>query len=327
MNISTKLGPLTRTGGRRRRRRLVASIILMTITALLLVNAVIVSRQSLEATGRTTLSLDGGEIHVRQDGPRDAQPLVLIHGLAGSTNWWDSLTPLLAESRRIIRIDLLGHGQSAKPAGSGYTIPEQGRRVGEALDRLDVQHATVVGHSTGGSVATALAEQRPDLVTALALIDTGPRLDAFSGDGVAGRLMFTPVVGQMLWRFRTDGLLQKAVSTAFSPGFDVPQQLVDDVRGMTYHAFTATSRAADDYLEQRAIPDRLEAVGKPLLVIFGKDDRRWRSSSAAGYRSVPGAKVELMPGVGHSPMLENPPRTAELLLGFTANRGGHSAET
>ncbi len=54
-------------------------------------------------------------------------------------------------------------------------------------------------------------------------------------------------------------------------------------------------------------------------MIFGQDDRRWRSSSAADYRAVPGAIVELLPGLGHSPNLEDPPRTAVPLLAFTAN--------
>jgi pimeloyl-ACP methyl ester carboxylesterase len=177
----------------------------------------------------------------------------------------------------------------------------------------------VVGHSTGGTVATALAEQRGDLVTALALIDIGPRLDAFISNGLAGQLLFVPVVGQLLWRVRTDGLLRKGMSTAFTPSFQIPQQLVDDSRGVTYHALTATSRASDDYLKQRPLPDRLTALGKPLLVIFGEQDQRWRSSSAASYRAVAGASVQLLPGVGHSPMLEDPPRTAALLLTFTSS--------
>jgi pimeloyl-ACP methyl ester carboxylesterase len=54
-------------------------------------------------------------------------------------------------------------------------------------------------------------------------------------------------------------------------------------------------------------------------VIFGEQDQRWRSSSAALYRAVAGASVELLPGVGHSPMLEDPPRTAALLLTFTSS--------
>jgi pimeloyl-ACP methyl ester carboxylesterase len=282
-------------------------------------NAAMVSWQDAGATGNSTLHLDGGDIYVSQDGPRDAPALVLIHGLGSSTRWWDQVVPMLAGSYRVIRIDLLGHGRSAKPAGGGYAIPQQGRRVGQALDQLGVTHAIVVGHSTGGYVATALAEQRGDLVTALALIDTGPRMDGFISDGPVGKLVFAPVLGQLLWRLRTDGILRRGLSTAFAPGFKIPQQLVDDTRGMTYHALTAASHASDDYLQQRPLPDRLAGLGKPLLVIFGEQDQRWRSSSAALYRAVPGASVELLPGVGHSPMIEDPSRTAALLLNFTGS--------
>jgi pimeloyl-ACP methyl ester carboxylesterase len=70
---------------------------------------------------------------------------------------------------------------------------------------------------------------------------------------------------------------------------------------------------------EQALPERLATLSKPLLVIFGEDDRRWRSSSAAEYRAVPGATVEMLPGVGHSPNLEDPPRTAVPLLAFAAS--------
>ncbi|PRX53335.1 hypothetical protein B0I32_12891 [Nonomuraea fuscirosea] len=89
---------------------------------------------------------------------------------------------------------------------------------------------------------------------------------------------------------------------------------------MTHHSLTATMRATGEYLAARALPERLAELGKPLLVLFGADDRRWRSASADRYRVVPGATVELLPGLGHSPILEDPPRTAAPLLAFTARR-------
>jgi len=55
-----------------------------------------------------------------------------------------------------------------------------------------------------------------------------------------------------------------------------------------------------------------------VLVIFGDEDQRWRSSSAAAYRAVPGARVEFLPGVGHTPMMEDPQATGTLLLEFAA---------
>jgi pimeloyl-ACP methyl ester carboxylesterase len=59
-------------------------------------------------------------------------------------------------------------------------------------------------------------------------------------------------------------------------------------------------------------------------VLFGDEDRRWRPSSANDYRTVPGATVEMLSGAGHSPNLEDPPRTAVPLLAFTATHAGVS---
>jgi pimeloyl-ACP methyl ester carboxylesterase len=264
-----------------------------------------------EAAESSTLSLDDGDIYVCQDGPRDAPALLLIHGSASSTRSWDPLVALLTGSHRVIRIDLLGHGRSAKPDDRSYAIPDQARRAGAVLDRLGVEHAVVVGHSSGGVVVTSLAEQRPDLVTALALINTGPSLDAFIATESAA-------IGLSQWP-PTDEQLRRFASTGFSrAGYRIPEELLDDVRGVTHHSLTTSMRATRSYLEQRALPDRLTVLGKPLLVIFGEDDRRWRSSSASDYRAVPGAKVELLPGLGHSPLLEDPARTATSLLAFTA---------
>ncbi|WP_284740698.1 alpha/beta fold hydrolase [Amycolatopsis sp. RTGN1] len=252
-------------------------------------------------------------LHLTDDGPRDAPVLLLIHGTASSIHSWDALLPLLTGTHRVVRIDLPGHGRSAEPDDAGYGVPDQARRAGAALDRLGVGHVVVVGHSTGGLVATALAEERPGLVSALVLVDTGPSLDTYIGPQVAFEAA--------QWDRLTDDQIREAMSSAFSrPGYEAPASLVADVRGMTFAAFTAAQQGSVDYLARQPIPDRLTALGTPALVLFGEDDRRWRPSSAlAAYRAVPGAQVVPLPGVGHSPIMEDPPRTAEALLAFTGS--------
>jgi pimeloyl-ACP methyl ester carboxylesterase len=269
------------------------------------------SRLHATATEESTLPLDGGEIHVCQDGPRDAPALLLIHGTAASARSWEPMVPLLTGSHRVIRIDLLGCGQSAKPDGASYAIPDQARRVGAALDRLGAGHTIVVGHSSGVTVATALAEQRPDLVTALVFINFGPNMAAYIGEEAA--------IDPKQWPNFTNEQLRQAVSSGFAPGYQIPQPFLDQVRDMDLHVFAATSQAVRAYLNEQGLPERLAPLGKPLLVIYGEEDRRWRPSSAAEYRAVPCAIVEMLPGVGHSPNLEDPPRTAVPLLAFTAN--------
>ncbi|MFD8008700.1 alpha/beta fold hydrolase [Streptomyces sp. NPDC058955] len=261
--------------------------------------------------GEAVLPLDDGDLYVRQDGPADAPALLLIHGSAASSRSWDALVPLVAASHRVIRIDLPGHGRSSEPADRRYETSAQARMLGAAMDRLRVTRVTAVAHSSGGYTATALAEQRPDLVAALALINTGPSMDAFLAPGGAP-------IDPAHWP-PTDDQIRAFASTGFRAGFQVPQELVDALRGMSFHALTSSMQASLAYLRRQPLPERLKAVGKPLQVIFGDQDRRWRPSSAADYHAVPGARVELLPGAGHTPILEEPQRTAALLLAFAGS--------
>lgn len=258
-------------------------------------------------------------MYVRQDGPHRAPVLLLIHGSAASSRSWDAMVPFLTAHHRVIRIDLPGHGRSAEPADGDYAVPELGRRIGTVLDRLGVGRAVAVGHSSGGYAATALTERRPDLVTGLVLINTGPGMDAFIAPG--------PTAFQPEQWPPTDERIRLLAGTAFRAGYEVPQELVDELRGMSYHAVTAAMQASVGYLSRRTLPDRLTDLGKPLQVVFGDQDRRWQPSSAADYLVVPGAKVDLLPGAGHTPILEEPARTAELVLSFTELRTGRSPGT
>jgi pimeloyl-ACP methyl ester carboxylesterase len=267
--------------------------------------------------GNPFVRLDDDDMHVVQDGRPGAPALLLIQNAAAPIALWDPVVPFLAGAYRIIRVDLLGYGQRSRPA-AGYDVPAQARRVGAGLDRLGVNRVTVAGHSSGGYVATALAEQRPGEVAALALINTGPGPDAKIPDPPLARLLEAPVAGRLLWRLKGEATIRKAARNGFARPVDIPDALIAHVQGMTYRSFTATMRAYWDYISQRSLPDRLAALSLPVLVIFGADDQRWHSSSAAAYRDVPGARVELLPGLGHTPIIEDPETTARLLLDFAS---------
>jgi len=264
---------------------------------------------------------EDGDMHIAEDGKPDAPALLLIQNAAAPLACWDPFVPRLAGVHRVIRVDLLGPGSPASP-GDRYDIRAQASRVGAVLDSLGVSQATVVGHSSGCTVATALAEQRPGTVTALALIDIGPSLDAFIDQGVLGRLLLAPLPGRLLWALRTEAMIRKAMRTAFTRPVDIPDAIIKATLGMTHRALAGTSRASDDYLRQQSLPDRLAVLGLPVLVIFGTGDQRWRSPSAAAYHAVPGARVEMLPGLGHTPMMEDPQTTGKLLLDFVAAAAG-----
>src|SRR6266581_6417838 len=85
--------------------------------------------------------LDDGDMHVAENGKPGAPAVLLIHGTAACTAWWDPVVPALAGAYNVIRVDLPGHGRSSSPAG-GYNIPAQARRVGAALDRIGAGRVT-----------------------------------------------------------------------------------------------------------------------------------------------------------------------------------------
>ena len=255
-------------------------------------------------------------MHVVHDGPREAPPLLLIHGSGASGASWGPVAGALAGHHHVIRVDLPGCGQS--PPAPSYDVPEQAGRVAVLLDGLGLQHVTLAGHSSGGYVATALAEQRADLVGALALISTGPSLDALLPQPFILRALLAPPLGPILWPRRSDAMIRKGISAMTARPVDIPGDSVADLRNITYRAFRKVLRCNAAYVAERSVPERLADLDVPVLVIFGAADPRYEPSSAHQYDAVPSARVEMLPGVGHVPILEAPETTSELLLGFTA---------
>jgi pimeloyl-ACP methyl ester carboxylesterase len=283
------------------------------------INAFVIDAETkpAEATepGGRIVSLPGGDVEVVEDGPRNGPPVVLIHCFTCAINWWDGMIPRLAASHRVVAVDLLGHGGSEKPT-SGYSIENQADLVAQALGRLGVRDAEVVGHSLGGPVSIALAEQSPQLVDRLVAIDSIP--DSSYGDvGLIGELPFKPVIGQTLWRVKPDFSIEDGLGVAFAPGFDVPDAFVEDVKRMTYSSYTGSHDAFDEYTGEKPLPQRAAATGKPILAIMGAEEQIASDPGAAlaAYRAA-GAQTKLIAGAGHSPNVEKPIQVAALVEAF-----------
>jgi len=255
-------------------------------------------------------------MHVVHDGPRQAPPLLLIHGSGASGGFWGPVVPALAGRHHVIRVDLPGCGQS--PPAPSYDVPAQAGQVAALLDDHGLRHVPVVGHSSGGYVATALAERRPDLVGSLSLISSGPSPDALLRQPFILRALLAPPLGPLIWPRRSDAMIRKGIGATAARPVDLPDDVVADVRNITYRVMRTVLRQNTAYIAERSVPERLAALGIPVQVIFGAADPRWEPSSAHRYDAVPDARVELLPGVGHLPMLEAPETVGELLLGFTA---------
>jgi esterase len=109
-------------------------------------------------------------LHVEVEGPPDGAPVVFLHGVSGSTRTYAWLTGAITEGRRIVRLDLRGHGRSEHAPGT-YDVDRYGEDVVDVLRERVGRPAVLVGHSLGGVVAWWVAQRHPDLVVAAFLED------------------------------------------------------------------------------------------------------------------------------------------------------------
>ncbi|HEX9968352.1 MAG TPA: alpha/beta hydrolase, partial [Solirubrobacterales bacterium] len=229
--------------------------------------------------------------------------------------------PRLEADHRVVALDLLGHGGSEKPK-SGYSIESQAALVAEALGRLGVRDATVVGHSLGGPIAVALAERSPRLVGRVVIVDTIPDLD-YGDVGFIGELPFQPLIGEALWRVKPDFSIRDGLEVAFAPGFDVPDEFVEDVKQMTYASYSGSHDAFEDYTDEKSMPERAAELGVPVLSVMGAEEQIAddpRAALAAYREASPRTRTELIRGAGHSPNVEKPAQTAALVLAFAKEK-------
>ena len=216
--------------------------------------------------------------------------IVLLHGLGGSPATWTRVEELLGDAVSTLTPHLVG----------GASITDDALIVARLMRAKEAVPAIVVGHSRGGLVATALAEQFPALVDRLILVATPPtvasRLTASSG---SERILRIPLLGTAIWSVLPPARLRRGLGTAFAPSRRVPQFAVDDLAARTLREFVAESSAIDHYVDIAPLGDRLSAVSCPVDVVYGLDDRRVAPAAMALSATGPGRRAYPLSHEGH----------------------------
>jgi pimeloyl-ACP methyl ester carboxylesterase len=277
------------------------------------------TRESLVVHGHRLAYLRAG------DGP----PLLLLHGIANNCETWAEVIPRLAQTHTVIAPDLLGHGESDKPRGD-YSIAAYANGLRDLMTVLDIERATVVGHSLGGGIALQFAYQFPERCERLALVGSGglgPELSAGlraatlpGAELVLGAL--TGISGPL--RVGLQGLSRAGKVTRLQRLHDIAEA-GDALLGLkdveARRAFLRTLRGVADARGQAVSAlDRLYlANAVPMLVVWGSRDPIVPALHAETVRSlVPTARVEVFQGAGHWPHLDDPQRFCDVLLDFIA---------
>lgn len=253
--------------------------------------------------------------------------VVLIHGVAGRAAQWDEVVPLLATKHAVIAPDLLGHGESAKPRGD-YSLGAHAAGVRDLLVGLDIQRATIVGHSLGGGIAMQFAYQFPELCERLVLVSSGGL-----GDDVHVLLRAATLPGSefvLPWIahprvVRIASVLPRALGMV---GLRTRPDLTEMARGYqalsdheARNAFIHTLRAVIDPTGQRInATDRLYLAARiPSLIVWGCRDRIIPvAHGRAAHEEMPGNRLELFEHAGHFPFMDDPDGFAQVLERFIA---------
>jgi pimeloyl-ACP methyl ester carboxylesterase len=235
----------------------------------------------------------------------------------------------LAESHTVIAPDLLGHGASDKPRGD-YSIAAYANGMRDLLTVLDIERATVVGHSLGGGIALQFAYQFPERCERLAVVGSGglgPELSAGLRAATlpGAELVLTALTG-VSGPIR--GGLQVVDRVGKAAGWRRVRDLAEagdallalkDVEAR--RAFLRTLRGVVDARGQAVTAlDRLYlADAVPMLVVWGSRDPIVPALHAESVRAlVPSARVEVFDGAGHWPHLDEPDTFCRILLDFIA---------
>jgi pimeloyl-ACP methyl ester carboxylesterase len=262
--------------------------------------------------------------------PRDALPMVFVHGLGGSwQNWLENLPHFAAAGHRVIAFDLPGFGESQMPR-ERISIPGYGRFVAALLDRLEVGAAIVVGNSMGGFIGAELAIRFPARVERLVLISAaGLTIEYQRHDRALGALRFAENL-LSAWTgwvaSRSEAVTRRPRARRLVMGFVVhrpdllPAPLAaEQVRGSGKPGFVDALDALTDY----RIRDRLPQIGCPTLVVWGENDHLIPVRDADEFAElIPGSREVVWPKTGHMAMLERPAAFNALVDAFVAEEPG-----
>ncbi len=273
---------------------------------------------------RRTVELAGHRVSYQEAGPPDGPPVVLLHGVASDgTTWQPAIDELADWGLRVLVPDLLGHGESAKPA-LDYTLDTFAEQLRDLLLLLGVPSATVAGHSLGGAIAMHFGYLYPDALQRLVLVSSGglgrevhPLLRAATlpGADLVLRLAVNPQTARLYrsaWLHRRLRLSDGSVTNLSRAGRNL---LTRDSRV----AFFATLRSVVEPTGQRGNMIEMDylAAHVPTLIVWSANDHVIPVRHAhAIHEHLPGSRLELLPGSSHEPHRRYAARFARLVAEF-----------
>lgn len=271
----------------------------------------------------------GLDIFIQEMGPKNGKPVLFIHGTgAWSETWRKQMTALAESGYRAIALDLPPFGYSQRPNDSTYGRVEQGQRIIGVLDALGISQAVLVGHSFGGGATVEAAMMYPQRVSKLILIDAALGLN-FVGSEQPLALKVLDYNQSVKHAFvaatLTNPQFTKRILTNFIHKKD---SATGDIVRIYQEPLTVknTSMEVGNWLStlftvksewESSQKINYSSIQKPVLVVWGDSDTITPLAQGEELaKLIPGARLEIMSGVGHIPQIEDPDSLNKIILTF-----------
>lgn len=247
----------------------------------------------------------GVRLQYAERGPADGPAVLMLHGYSDSWFSFSRVMPLLPAGMRLIALDQRGHGDSDRPA-AGYSMDDLARDAIALLDALQIERATVIGHSMGSFVARRMAAIAPARVSSLVLAGAGLRAGSESIEGMK------PMVEKLSDPVDVEFIREFQLSTIARP---VPpeflERVISESRKLNANVWKQIYTGMTGYRGEEA------QITCPTLVIGGDKDAVFSTAEQEALaQAIDGASIVIVPGIGHALHWEDPERFASEVRAF-----------
>ncbi|BDI60584.1 alpha/beta fold hydrolase [Qipengyuania nanhaisediminis] len=256
------------------------------------------------------VEIGGGTlVHLRDEGPRDAPVIVLLHGSSADLHTWQPWVDGLADDYRVIRFDQVGHGLTGPDPAHDYSLANYVADIGEVADALGLERFVLGGSSMGGAHAVAFAAAHGERLDGLILVDAGGAPIETEAEGNIGfAIMRTPGLNRIAEHITPRSLVEQSFRQSVSNEDVVTEEAIDRywelLRYPGNRAATVRRSARDwTYLDAKDVG----AIDVPTLVMWGDEDSLISVDAAYWYEEhLPASTLAIYRGIGHLPHEEAP---------------------
>ena len=256
------------------------------------------------------------ELETRDEGTGPA--VLLLHGVGGNHALWNTVTPPFSSGHRLLCPDLRGHGRTASPPGSTYSLAELEGDVLAYLDARSVPNVHLIGLSGGALLALRLTLDHPERVRSLTMISGAAYIDPHTRS-VAQRW-------EEIYRAEgPDALALRMLKDLYYPDWiEAHLDFADQIRAIVPQLDLAPAlewaKATLQFDERK----RIASVDRPTLIVQAMDDQVIDASHGRILRqSIAGAQIRIFAQTGHMIPVERPAETGEALAKFLTEVEGN----